>query len=129
MNRLLIQALSLTKKKYDLSLFKRQIQKEYANRVSLEMKKDLELAFEYFVDNIDSPYIISQIQYKDDESSNVYLIAKEPSKDTYYGIMEGPYISKKQIASFPEVNITHSLFKEVAIKPFLARPFIESGVK
>ena len=92
------------------------------------MKKDLELAFEYFVDNIDSPYIISQIQSKADESSNVYFIAKEPSKDTYYGIMEGPYISTKHIASFPEVHIPHSFFKDVALKPFLAIPFCESGV-
>ena len=117
---------NLSKKKpYDLSLFKRQIRSEYTTRISMETKKELELAFEYFIANISDPYIICQIQYEGNESANVYLIAKDPSKDAYYGIMENAYISKIQMACFPGGNITHSSFRELDIKPFPAKEILE----
>jgi uncharacterized protein (TIGR02145 family) len=99
---------------------------EYKNKISQTLKSKLENAFESFILDTKNPLIIVLLKYPK-VGEQIYLIAKDPSENTYYGIIEGQFSPDKQIFAIPESNITCIEFKEEIITPFRAKPYIESG--
>ena len=99
---------------------------EYRTIISEELKIRLENAFEALKTNIDNPWVIALIKYPI-AGEQIYLVAKDPSEESYYGIPEGQYSDGKQIFEIPTSNITCIEFTEVKIKPFRAKPYIEYG--
>ena len=93
---------------------------------SLDIK--LEEAFFGLQGNIDNALIISHLQSEDKEV-NIYLIAKQPREDVYFGILETEFIDKKQIAGIPLVNIEALDVREVFMTPFWSKPYIEQNLK
>jgi hypothetical protein len=92
------------------------------------LNERLEQAFENLQSNIDNALIIAHLQ-SDDKEVNIYLIAKQPDKKLYFGILETPYIDKKQIAGIPLSNIEVLEVNEVPLTPFWSKPYIESNIK
>jgi len=100
---------------------------EYSRVIPKELKSRLEVAFENFKADINNPWVISLLKHPM-IGEQVYLIAKDPNEDTYYGIMEGQFAPNKDIYGIPESNITCVEFCEVKITPFRAKPYIKSGL-
>jgi len=119
---------TLYQKEYNLEIFETTFQEYFSTVISPVLKKKLENAFEYYVANIDNPYIISEIQYKEVDRT-ILLIAKDPKKETYHGILTGKFANEKVIVEIPVANITWGKFKEIPIDPFLVKPFIENGIR
>ena len=82
----------MSNKEYDLNIFDNTVQDYYSTEISFILKKKLEIAYEYFTANIDTPYIITKIEYKD-VNQIIFLIAKNPKKNVYHGII---YLHKKR---------------------------------
>jgi hypothetical protein len=99
---------------------------EYTKYISRELISKLEDAFEAFKKDVKNPWVIALLKYPK-AGEQIYLIAKDPSKETYYGIMEGQFSPGKQIIAIPISNITCVEFCEVKINPFRARPYLENG--
>jgi hypothetical protein len=99
---------------------------KYTKTISQELTTKLEGAFEALKKDIENPWIIALIKYPID-GEQIYLIAKDPNEETYYGINEGQYTTVKQIFAIPTSNVTCVEFTEVKIKPFRAKPYIENG--
>ena len=78
----------------------------YSKTLSPQLIKKLESAFDNLKADIKNPLIIALIKYSK-EGEQVYLIAKDPDKETYYGIMEGQFAGQKQICAIPVSNITY----------------------
>ena len=54
---------------------------------------------------IENPLVVSQLS-SEDRTIHAYLIAKDPDKDIFYGLLEGPFEhSKKEIAGIPLNNL------------------------
>jgi len=100
---------------------------EYSKVIPKELKSRLEEAFENFRADINNPWVISLLKHPMD-GEQVYLIAKDPDEDTYYGIMEGQFAPNKEIYAIPVSNITCVEFCEVKITPFRAKPYIKRGL-
>ena len=99
---------------------------EYTKNISRELISKLEVAFEALKTDIKNPWVIALLKYPK-AGEQIYLIAKDPSEETYYGIMEGQFSPGKQIFAIPLSNITCVEFCEVKINPFRAKPYLESG--
>jgi hypothetical protein len=93
-----------------------------------ELDYKLEEAFGRLKENIENALIIVHLQ-SDDKEVNIYLIAKQPNEDIYYGILETEFITKKQIAGIPLSNIIAADVKEVSVKPFWSKTYIEENIK
>ena len=100
----------------------------YSKTLSLQLIKKLESAFDNLKADIKNPLIIALIKYPK-EGEQIYLIAKDPDKETYYGIMEGQFAGQKQICAIPVSNITCIEFTECDIIPFRAKTYIEKGIQ
>jgi hypothetical protein len=111
---------------YELLSKSKSIQHYFSNVISYDLIKKLENVFEYFLANIDNPYIISVLQYKE-VSHRVFLIAKDPKKDIYYGFTEGISTNDKEIMTYSSVFLTFNKFRELSIEPFLYKPYLEHG--
>ena len=98
----------------------------YTKIISPELKTKLESAFEQLKADIKNPWVIALLKYPQ-AGEQIYLIAKDPSEETYYGIMEGQFSPGKQIFAIPLSNITCVEFCEVNINPFRAKPYLENG--
>ena len=98
----------------------------YTKIISPELKTKLESAFEQLKTDIKNPWVIALLKYPK-AGEQIYLIAKDPSEETYYGIMEGQFSPGKQIFAIPLSNITCVEFCEVNINPFRAKPYLENG--
>lgn len=100
---------------------------EYSKKIPQELISKLEGAFDSLKADTKNPLIISLLKYPK-VGEQIYLIAKDPNEETYYGIMEGQFVTEKQIFAIPVSNITCIEFAEVKIKPFRARPYLENGI-
>ena len=99
---------------------------EYTKIISQELKTKLESAFEELKADIKNPWVIALLKHPK-AGEQIYLIAKDPSEETYYGIMEGQFSPDKQIFAIPVSNITCVEFCEVKITPFRTKPYLENG--
>lgn len=96
--------------------------------ISSQLKSKLEAAFEDLKKDMQNPLVITHLKSQDGEV-NIYLIAKDPNKEVYYGILETEFTAKRQIAGIPLANIRAMDVDEVPLKPFRAKRYIESGLK
>jgi uncharacterized protein (TIGR02145 family) len=100
---------------------------EYTKNISHELISKLEGAFEALKSDIKNPWVIAQLKYPK-PGEQIYLIAKDPNEETYYGIMEGQFSPGRQIFAIPVSNITCIEFREVSVTPFRAKPYLENGI-
>jgi len=96
--------------------------------VSIELIEKLEDAFENFKNDTQNPPIIAHLQSEEAEV-NIYLIAKDPKDETYYGIIENEFTYERKIARIPLSNIQDLKVEEVPMDPFRAKEYIENGIK
>lgn len=96
--------------------------------ISRELKDKLENAFEDLKKDTKNPLVIAHLQSQDEEV-DIYLIAKDPNEEMYYGIMENEFVPERQIAGIPLSNIKAMEVEEVPMRPFRAKAYIESGIK
>jgi uncharacterized protein (TIGR02145 family) len=99
---------------------------EYTKTISSELISKLEGAFDALKTDIKNPWVIALLKHPK-AGEQIYLIAKDPTEETYYGIMEGQFSPGKQIFAIPVSNITCVEFCEVKITPFRAKPYLENG--
>jgi len=92
------------------------------------LKAKLERAFEDLKKDNKNPLVIAHLKDKDEEV-NIYLIAKDPNEEMYYGILENKFVTQRQITGIPLSNIKAMEVEEVPMIPFRAKPYIENGVK
>lgn len=104
------------------------IGKKAPNGISNELKIKLENAFEDLKNDTSNLLVIAHLQSKDKEI-DIYLIAKDPNEEIYYGIMENEFVSERQIASIPLSNIKAMEVEEVSMQPFRAKAYIETKTK
>ena len=97
-------------------------------KISKELKKKLENAYEELEKDIVNPLVIAHLETKDKKES-IYLIAKHPEEDLYYGILENEYVTKREIAGIPYTNIKNIEYLERPINPFRAKAYINRGDK
>jgi uncharacterized protein (TIGR02145 family) len=100
---------------------------KYTKIIPQELKNRLEVAFESLREDTKNPLVIALLKYPKD-GEQIYLIAKDPTEETYYGIMEGQFSSGKEIFAIPLSNITCVEFCEVSITPFRAKPYLDNGI-
>jgi len=93
-----------------------------------ELNRKLENAFENLKSDIQNPLVIAHLQ-SDDKEVDLYLIAKHPVEDQYFGILETEFTDKKQITQIPLENIIALEVSEIAMKPFRAKNYIENNIK
>lgn len=93
-----------------------------------ELLAKLEKAYEHLKQNVHDPIIIVHLR-SDGGEANVYLSAKDPERDMYYGIFETEFTDKRQMAGIPGNNLKGLGLKIIPITPFKAKPYIETGVK
>ena len=94
--------------------------------ITQELKQRLEKAY-YDIDNdINKAIVVAKLQ-SDDLEDTVYLIAKDPKEEMYYGIRENEFMPKKELAGHPLSNLTGCGLKEVPVKPFSAMKYINTG--
>lgn len=96
--------------------------------ISLDLNKRLENAFEDLKEDTTNPLVIAHLQ-SSDKKANVYLVAKDPNDKMYYGILETEFTDKRQLMGIPESNIRAIEVREVSMKPFGAKKYIEEGIK
>jgi uncharacterized protein (TIGR02145 family) len=100
---------------------------KYTKIISQELKNRLQVAFESLKADTKNPLVIALLKHPKD-GEQIYLIAKDPTEETYYGIMEGQFSSGKEIFAIPLSNITCIEFCEVSITPFRAKPYLDNGI-
>lgn len=93
-------------------------------KISKELNTKLENAYEDLEKDIINPLIIARLETKDKKQS-IYLIAKHPEEDLYYGILENEYTTKREIAGIPYANIKNIEYIERQIIPFRAKTYID----
>jgi hypothetical protein len=98
------------------------------NVISKTLKRSLEGYFEGLKANRDNSLVIAQLQ-NSEEGLNLYLIAKDPDSETYYGILDIGSDENKRIMAIPMSNIEAMEVREVSVTPFRVKSFIESGIK
>lgn len=108
-------------------MYKSLLNKDKVMGITKELDQKLEDAFENLKANIQNPLVISHLQ-SDDKEFNIYLIAKDPSTELYYGILETKFIDKRQIAGIPRSNILGIDIKEKPMIPFRAKSYLETGI-
>jgi len=96
--------------------------------ISNNLKVKLENAFEDLKKDTANPLVISHLQSQDEEV-NIYLIAKNPNEEMYYGIIENVFVAERQLAGIPISNIRAMEVEEIPMKPFRAKAYIENGIK
>jgi len=96
--------------------------------ISFELNKKLENAFEDLKKDTSNPLVIAQLQ-SDDKEVNLYLVAKDPNENMYYGILENEFVEERQLAGIPESNIRAMEVKEIPMTPFWCKPYIEQNIK
>lgn len=96
--------------------------------ISKELKIKLENAFEDFKDNTANPIVITHLQSEGKEV-DIYLIAKDPHEEMYYGIMENEFVTKRQIIGMHISNIKALEVEEIPMKHFRAKAYIETYTK
>jgi len=96
--------------------------------ISAVLRTKLEAAFDDLKKDTKNPLVIAHLKDKDNEV-NIYLIAKDPNEEMYYGIIENEFVPQKQIAGIPLSNIKAMEVEEVPMKPFRARQYVENGIK
>ncbi len=102
--------------------------KKQFNGISPSLKSKLEAAFVDLKKDTKNPLVIAHLKDKHNEV-NIYLIAKDPTEEAYYGILENKFMPQRKIMEIPLSNIKAMEVEEVQMKPFRARPYIENGVK
>lgn len=113
----------------NLRLIDTEVNVDYHEIISYELENNLENAFEDLYNNLETPLVIGHLQSKD-KDVNIYLIAKIPDEDTFYGIVETQYNSEKKITGILLENIlSFNNLKEVAMIPFRVVPYIENSTK
>ena len=96
--------------------------------ITKDLKERLEKAYYDTNNDIDRAIVIAKLQ-SDDLEDTVYLVAKEPSEEMYYGIRENEFMTKKILAGHPLDNLTDCGLKEVFVEPFSAMKYIKTGKK
>jgi hypothetical protein len=97
-------------------------------QISISLKKRLECAFEGLKSEPDKAVVISRLKDKND-NINIYLIAKKPNQEIYFGIIDLEIETIRQIEEISISTIQTLVDEEVPIKAFRALPFIENGVQ
>ena len=69
-----------------------------------EVLTKLEKAYQHLKQNFHDPIIIVHLR-SDVGEANVYLSAKDPDRDMYYGRFEIEFADKRQMADIPENNL------------------------
>jgi hypothetical protein len=102
--------------------------KKATKGISSALKTRLEAVFDNFkLDNI-NPLVIAHL--KDNNNKvNIYLIAKDPDEEMYYGIIESEFVGQREIVGIPLANINAMEVDEVLMQPFRAKPYIDDGIK
>lgn len=78
---------------------------------------------------IENPLVIAQLQ-DSNGYANAYLIAKDPSKDLFYGVLESKTIlSEKIIAGIPLSNLQAIELREISFRPFRLKKYLNEGIK
>lgn len=109
----------------EISKFIDELSGTTITKISKELREKLEKAFDGLKNDIINPLIIGHLE-SIDKKENIYLIAKNPEEDLYYGIIENEFITEKKIAGIPYANIQNMEYIEKSINPFRARDFIEN---
>jgi len=102
--------------------------KKAPKEISSELKTKLENAFEDLKFDTSNPLIIAHLQNKDNKV-DIYLIAKEPNEEMYYGIIVNDFESELKIAAFHLSNIKAMEVEEVPMKPFRAKIILKKETK
>lgn len=88
-----------------------------ATNFSQDLIISLENAYENLKKNTKNPLIIAHFRTKD-KLQNLYLIAKDPHENTYFGVIDNQFVFDKQITAIPFENI-HNF-------EYLQQPFTET---
>jgi hypothetical protein len=93
-----------------------------------KLKRNLENSYVDFKKNESNPLVGALLQSQD-EKIDIYLIAKDPNEETYYGIIRVLGDSKRQIEGIPLSDIKAMKVEELPMRPFRAKAYIENGIK
>ncbi|MBO0593123.1 hypothetical protein I2486_17105 [Cellulophaga sp. E16_2] len=104
------------------------LKKNFELTLSSELNRKLENAFDNLKNDVQNPLVISHLQSEDKEV-DLYLVAKHPTADAYFGILETEFINKKEIAQLALENIIGLELKEIPMYPFSAKKYIENNIK
>ncbi|WZL89993.1 hypothetical protein VS868_04405 [Salinimicrobium sp. 3283s] len=99
----------------------------FKSPISFGLEKALGHLYYNYQDKRVDPFIFSQLRNEKD-NVNVYLIAKNPNEDLFYGIIESPTIKRKLI-TLPLANIVSLDVWEIPVKPFNANYYVKEGIK
>lgn len=88
--------------------------------------KNLENGLKDLLANRENPIILAHLQSRD-KKMNVYLIAKKPNEESYYGIIEHPLVKERRISAFTQSTIENLQLIVENFAPFRAKKFIELG--
>ncbi len=102
--------------------------KKVPKGISPALNTKLEAAYEDWKNGNTNPFVIAHLKDKDDKV-NIYLIAKEPEEEIYFGIIENEVIPQRQITDILLSDIKAMEAEAIPMKPFRAEPYIENGIK
>ena len=96
--------------------------------ISSKLNAELESAFTDFKKNRLKEKVIAQLVNKEDGIS-LYMLAKDPSSDRYYGILESPTSGSVPIFGISGSGIEVLNLTEVPMVPFKAIRYLADGTK